>query len=474
MSKRNIIAIVVLLALVAVFFLVREEPVETLATPYTITAIESPTRIEIVPGQAPADEAGGAADEGLKENRAELIVLERSQEGWRMTEPYDTALDEEVASGLEEALDGEVIAADDLDLDEAKAKDYWLGDTSRARVSIIGSGGEKAEFYLGRPVVVEGTGAERSYVMPVAGDPDIYRARTNLGALLRRDVDALRSKQILKLDADQLSKLRVVPEGGQPFVLEKQTAAWKLAEPTPQGFSLDEGEVHGLVNVLVNLRADHFRDDLDASQVGLAPRPAYAITVTTADGTDRTLHLAKRQVGEADAVEHLVQLKGSPFIMSIGAFQGAKLMRPLSAYRDRTPLEMAPQTIAAVTLAGAQRVKLVREGKGEEATWKMTHPREEPVQKFKAQGLVNLLSRLRVESYPEVGPEVAGLDRPRGQVTVTTEEGMEVNLFLGDEVEGGNGARYAWLADEEVIFTLPAATVERLEQGAEALAEKGS
>ena len=466
MSKRNIIAVAVLLVLVVIFFLTRKGSIETIDAPYTIAAVEAPTGIEIVPGAEPVADGETKGEAG---GEAARVRLEKRDGAWRMVEPYDVALDAQVASGLDEALDGGAIATDDLDLDEARARDYWLDPQSRTRVLITGAGGTKAEFYLGRAMTVEGTGARRSYVAPIEGNA-IYRAHTDLAELLRRDVDALRSKEILDLKADGMRSVQVTPAAGQPFTLEKQTVAWTLTEPTPAGFALDEGEVQGLVNVLQNLRADHFRDDLDPTQIGLEPTPAYTITVTDAGGTAHTLELVERTSGEADAVEHLVRRKGSPFIMSVGAFQGSKLMRPLSGYRDRTPLEIKPEEIASIRLAGPGRARLVREGEG----WKMTSPKEQAVEQARAEGLVSLLARLRVQGYPEVRPEAAGLERPSGRVTITTSQGGEINLFLGKEVEGGDGSRYAWVGGENVIFTLPAATVARLRESAEELSEKGS
>lgn len=260
MKKSAWVAIGVLVVLVGVFLAIRETPEKTVKAPMTIPAVAGMNRVEIVP---PGDDG-------------ELVVLEKTEDTWRMTRPVESALSQRAQDKLGK-LFAKKVRTDDIDLASAKAAELAIDDASAVKVSAYGEAGDSPalELLVGEEVTIPETRVRRTYVRK-PGKDKIYRAQMALGDFVRTPPSGLRSKTIAQLDTDKISAVTIArsADGAErpatTLHLEKAKDDWTMTQPQAPG-ELDKVKVHALLRALSHLRAAGFADDAKPAEVGLQP-----------------------------------------------------------------------------------------------------------------------------------------------------------------------------------------------------------
>lgn len=336
---------------------------------------------------------------------------ERREEGWRIVEPVDFPADvftvDAVASALAEVT-SESVYEEPQDLAV-----YGLAEGSRELR--FGTGDGEWLLRLGNDTPM----GSQAYVWVEGGDAVYTISRSRVNAL-RKTLDQLREKRLLRFDAATVRGVTAEWPDGR-VVLARDGEQWRLTSPLEA--PADAAAIRELLSNLAFLRAEGFEDDpRPDAEAGLEP-PAWRVRLELdpeeEGAAPRQLQLAIGSVVEDG--QRLVRTDAAP-LMRIAEARLDDFPARVVAYRDRE--------LADFDASSARRIDLVLRGedgetleltalRGEEG-WRSS-PEEMAPEKIAR--LVDELSRLSAEDVlaERVGPEELaelGLDPPRASFAV--------------------------------------------------------
>ncbi len=457
MSKKLVIAIVVLLAVLLVYTFTRREAVRTLGE---------------VGWQVPAS-PGMDALELRHGDRA--VVFRKEGELWQQAEPK-VAKASALQLGKAEKLFAAGIVADLVSSPGADFKALGLIGDEVLHIKAFAGGDEIASFAVGNEITIEGTYVRRTWVLPEGSDV-AYRVYAqseglDLGEVLKRDLRDWRERRIVMMDRAALDKIEVVL-GDQATVLARApvaegedpgtTQAWQMVQPELR--KVDTNRTLAMVNALTNLNVEGFADDLTAESAGLVP-PYGTCTAHAGAESVRLLFGAEAPAaldGSWEAGARYVMLDGQPQIYVLRQASVETLLPSVLALQDRALLQLEIPHLVRVDLPGLT-LEVADDG-----TWLATEEGERyPANPNKVMGLLNALARLRAIDFVDVAPaEVAVVEDVGYVVGIHLREGAQHRLFLGATAAGEGDYVYARLDDGPVakISSWAAAQI-RLEPGA--------
>lgn len=426
MKKGTIFALAALVVALIAFFLTRKDVKTTVEAPYIVKAVKDLKRIELTrPGN-------------------ELVVLEKSDPGWKLSKPVSAPLNEDVVKQLDEIFAND-IRTDDIKYSKDKLEEYELGEKgTKAALYAAGAQTPAVQFTVGKEQRVEGTGVRRSFIASEKGQP--FRAQTTL-EILRKPVNELRSKTVITADKDRLTAISVT-HGDATASLELVSGDWVMKSPE-EGMPLESSVVDSAVRTLSNLRAMDFADDAKPSEIGLEP-PMYALHAKMGD-TDVKVDLG--QAGD----QWYARIPGESFIYKLSPSSAKSLALTVDTLRNRHPLTMHADDIERVEFAGGDKVVVVRNAD----TWSIIKPAKQAASDQKIKSRIPTIADITVARYAsDVTPEEAGLGSAKDSLIVTTRNG-KYELRLGKNVENSED-RYAKWVNNPHIFVLPKYIVDRL------------
>lgn len=437
-----IIALAVVVVLTIVVVTTGDAPDTKVSAPYSIEAVENLTRIELV-------EAG---EDG------QLVVLEHTGDEWHITKPVETALNEQVAQQLSAAVTKK-INTDDLQLSTDNLADFGLADDAATKVSFFGGSAEApaVEFYLGSAMTVAGTNAKRTYIKTTDGK--VYRAQTDLGSILGKPVDELRSRTVLRLDRNAVSKVEFEYADGTKFTLAKSGDTWSSSQ---LDFELEPAATSGLLGAISNLNGAGFVDDQTAAQAGLDPAHLL-VRASNAQEALGTVLLSEARDGKVFA-----KAGNKSQIFELAQTVAERIALTPLTLRVRTPKTLPETDIARVAFAGSDRVTLTQDG----GAWKFARGGRGEVKQAAVATHVSALASLRALRYEEPDPAVAGLARGE-RVVITMKDGATHTLVLGADADE-HGNVWAQWTDSDLVMVLPSWIRERVAPTAASLTDEAS
>jgi hypothetical protein len=455
MQRGTLAALGILVVLLVVWFAVSDDPPQYEEAPLTVEKVENLDRIELTPPSgdgsgesASGESAGDDAEQGGE--RAELISLEKRDDGWWLTQPVEAPVAEDVASKIDEQF-GSTIETDALDIQSGSPREYGLDPASAVEVALYGGGSDSPAHRLmvGEQFEVEGTGAIRTFIKQPNSER-IYRAQADFGALVRNSVDDFRSDQIVDLERDALSRLEWKHTDGPTIVLEKDGENWKMSSPEVD-WELATDAVDGIVGALTDLSADEFADEKALGDIGLEP-PRVRLTAETQEGA--TELLVGRVEDDSGEAAYYVKRGDEEFKYKIASYAGEQLVATLTDLRSKTPRTFDQESITEVRFAGEDRV-VVRK---EEGGWSLVRPEaEDSLNTSKLDSRLSTIASLTVTDFPEVSKSEAGLGAGADRLAFETEDD-DAMILLGDTVDGESGGRYVKFGDSEEIYTVSSQT----------------
>jgi hypothetical protein len=441
MKKTTWIVLGVLVALVGIFFAVKDEPVKEVEPPLVIEPVADLQRIEVVPPDTEDDAA-----------RPDLIVFERTDKAWRLTSPVEADLKARFATQLDEAF-ADPIRTDDFKLSADKSEEYGLTEQTSVRVSLFAKGADQpaVELRVGEQIRVPQTGVERTYITRV-GDDGLYRAQVALGELLRQPLDGIRSREIYSTPQDTLSTVRITHPSGTVVELSRDKSAWRLARNgEPVDFELDDGRISRALRTYSTLNASGFYDPGEAETDAL-PDPGYTVDIDT--GAEKTT----LRVGELESgTGAFVVVEGTPYAYEVKNAALEALTADITYFRTRTPNPIEKASIQRIRFAGNTVVVLEKV----DGNWKMTRPEIERFNPAKAASLVRTLAKLQVHDYPSPDTD-ATLGETIGTVIIeTSDERYTLTFGQPSDMHDDAGIHTARF-DDGPLFYLRRPTVDRL------------
>jgi hypothetical protein len=203
----------------------------------------------------------------------EPVRLERSEEGWRITEPVHFPADQIRADGLASALAG--LASEAVFEEPEPLEEYGIGTEASVR---FWSGEVEHVLYIGDKTPVGGN----TYLKTGEG-VQVYAVKSYRAGSLVKSLDELRNSRILDFDRDAVDRVEASWPGGG-VVLEKGEDGWRLLEPLET--EADASTVEDLLSDLDFLRADGFIDEVPPNaEVGL-DAPAFEVDLVAGAGEE--------------------------------------------------------------------------------------------------------------------------------------------------------------------------------------------
>lgn len=142
------------------------------------------------------------------------VTLRKDQETWTI-QPDGFPADSSKVGRLVDAVAG--VAPVDLVSDKKAYEKYSLNEQERIEVTVFGDEEQLTSFYLGK----ESSSGRYTY-MKLPDDPNIYSAQGSLKRNFLFDESALRDKQVLSFNAEDIT--RIVFEDDETTVLTKLLA----------------------------------------------------------------------------------------------------------------------------------------------------------------------------------------------------------------------------------------------------------
>ncbi len=230
------------------------------------------------------------------------VSLAKEGESWKLTAPVSGAAEEsEVNSLLSEitsAKAAEVVSetADDL------AK-YGLNAAKYGVTAQLTSGGERA-LSIGAKV-------EEQYYAKVSDRPQIYKIEKALYDKLNVKLAALRSKEILKISQDDVTRVQLKNPNIANLVVEadKEHTKWLVKEPADKK---DKEASAFKIFTPLQSKAEEVLDKPSVAILAKLAKPAVTVTVTFKDGKSATIKLSA-----ADGDNIYVRVDGNPAVYKL-------------------------------------------------------------------------------------------------------------------------------------------------------------
>lgn len=467
MNRGTLVAVVVLIVLVGVFFVSREDTPQYEESPLTVKKVEGLSRIEIEP---PSGGQGDSEEDSAKDGASERIVLEKREDEWWLVEPVESPTSDSTVRTIESEL-ASTFDSDDLQIDasEENKKNYDLQEGTRARIRLYGAESDEpaVDLYVGKQISVDQTDAERTFLQEPGGD-QIYRGSAAIGEFVRQSADEFRSKSISDFSKDDVTRVEWQYEDGLTMVLEREEESWKLVRPQVE-WELDESAVDGVTGSLATMTAAGFADDSEPSEVGLEPPTAVlkaSVGSKSGDdaggegGEDRTVEflVGSTEAGD-DSATYYVKRADKPYMYEVPKFDGTKLLSRLGDLRSKTPRAFDREALTEVRFAGEESV-VVRK---EDGNWTLVEPElDEELNESKLNSRLSAVASLEVAGFPGISAGEAGLGPGADRLTFRTEEGGEQMILIGDEVDEESGHRYVKFGDGDEVYTVAKRNVDKL------------
>lgn len=260
---------------------------------------------------------------------------------------------------------------------------------------------------------------------------------------VEREADA---RQVLALEADDVTRLRVPLEGGGDARLRRDAddpERWSLESPV--AYPADPGVVSGILSALAELESKDTIEDPpeDLTPFGLGDEaPTLELE---AEGQDPV----RVRLGGDAPVGGLVYLRvvGEPAVRTVEKWRVSSLKPRLTGLRDKRVIGTEPDAVTGLAILekGTLLVRLAKR----ESDWSLTEPIQDLADGRRVGRLLDDLHFMRATGFVDAPSELGdyGLDRPEIVLELVSEEGLE-RLALG---RGGEKV-YASSGREGVLY----------------------
>lgn len=387
-------------------------------------------------------------------------------ERWHMLEPVKAAAEGPKVIELVEKL-SDLQARGDAIIDSTELKNYGLAEsdpvttvnvTVREEQSSEGTEGTKnatnrvVTYRLGKAEL-----AKAKVYLQVNGVARIDAVPDDLLKLVDRPILAYRSRRVLELAANKLSKISV-DRSNDPYSLIQLDGKWSLA--TPVVALADSAKTNSLAADLAHLEAADFvnftpsPDDLKNYALDV---PSLIVNITPIDGAMRSLHIGKARDGKP---EIYAKLADAPEVFALRQAVRDAIDLPSLAFRPLQLWQVAGINVQAIKIGrSTDPFILNRDG----ALWRISAPFEAGAFLPAVQPLLDAAMAPRAEKFEaHNNDELAkfGLDQPAITMVITVQgerpgdPNVTKELLLGKPVTEGQPARFAKLPDQPGVFVV--------------------
>lgn len=292
----------------------------------------------------------------------------------------------------------------------------------------------------------------------------------------------LRSNRLTDFSPAATSRLRLT-QGGRTVELVRDAQGWAVAgAPEVRG---DKKAVRAMLGALANAEFPTTLPPADAAGLELVP-PSSVVTIWEAPAGGTGVPVAPDpesppalvlELGRHDPLKKSVfaRTAGDPRVLALPDTLLAALPRGPLDLRDKTLLKDPSDRLERLTIDRADGRFVVEPPRSPQrrGNWTLVAPVTASADPETLTQLVPLLAGLQADTFVAEDPSAAdlarfGLDAPalRADWTISpaspSTAPIERSLRVGGPVSGGEGARYAMLQGNPIVFTLGVPAVETL------------
>ena len=375
---------------------------------------------------------------GLGRRGGTDLELARSADGWTMTRPPDSAVDQRAIEQLIGQL-ARLRVARVIDLNASNLAKYGLDSPTVVTLRLRAEPGAANEIVIaiGRPVAARYNEPEGARYVRVDGSPVIGILPASLSKFLTAEPFAFRDRTLARFDdADRA----VVERASRRCVFVKQDGGWRMTEPLAA--EAEQSELDALVGAASRLRADEFVADrpTDLRKFGLdAPEARWRFIARDRDVLDLLVGVA-----ESDGDRRFAKLAGRDVVFLLDPELSKRLV---AEYRRRSlwPAADPEQIETLIYGAGDKTLVLQRTETG----WQIPGRPDQAINAAAVNDLVKTLAQLRADRFvADKAADLAqyGLQTPARTLVFRPRNGQPRTLYLGN-AERGTKQLYARVYD---------------------------
>lgn len=332
-KNKTIISLVVLIVLVGLIFLLKEDPYEK-------------TEDKALP-DLPKIEAQNI-DKLEFVNKTESITFEKRGERWWTSSPKEYLVDDNFDTLVLKKI--EKLALDRVVSENKEKHKKFEVDESGSQVKVFSKGQALLSVIIGK-----NTPDYRGTFVRLPDSDVVYATMEVIGGGLKKKLKDWRDKKIFDVDAMDIQKLafklkkesyslaRVKPEPPKDAGPEAKDATPEAKTPPPQKgwelvgddkFNVDKTRANNLASTISGMRWSEIVDEPKSlAEYGLG-KPKESVTLTIKDADEKTMFLGK--IDEEKRVMW-VSLKGDPKVYQIRKYQYERLTKEKDHYRGDSP-----------------------------------------------------------------------------------------------------------------------------------------
>ncbi|HZQ19484.1 MAG TPA: DUF4340 domain-containing protein [Terriglobales bacterium] len=215
----------------------------------------------------------------LKKKGAEPVLLVKNSSGnWQITEPKPYRADQSAVSGMTSALSS--LTSERLVEDKASDLKAFGLDQPSFEVDVAEKNNKSQKLLLGD----ETPTSDGVYAMLV-GDPRIFTVESYTKTSIDKNLNDLRDKRLLPVEADKISRIELVKKGAD-IEFGRNKDDWQILKPSPM--RADGSQVGDLVRDLTNAKMDLSSSDTkDAASKFNSGTQVATAKVTDESGTQQ-------------------------------------------------------------------------------------------------------------------------------------------------------------------------------------------
>lgn len=239
----------------------------------------------------------------IRPRSGDVVRLERSAEGWRLSSPIEARAAEAAVRNLLSAL--RALRAVDFLADRGADAEAGRGLAPPAWQIEIEREDEPVVLRLGNEVDV---GDKTLVAASIAGEAQIYLVASHVPAGLGKSANDLRDKHLLDVEPETVHQLEVRHRDGDTFEVTRTGEEWSVSGDTPTNALVAKR----LVDDVVALEGDTIvREEADLASFGLDD-PDIEIELLDADGSALGTIVARRDETNDPPTHYAARLGNGP------------------------------------------------------------------------------------------------------------------------------------------------------------------
>ena len=261
--KRNLILAGVLVVLVGLLLVQRNQQKQVVASGPAVTVSVHPEKVSRLHIERP-----GEPD----------VELARVGGGWKLTQPFEYPAQDQVVQATLKTL--ETLELIDVVSRNPEKRSVFQVDSTGTRVQAWEGADAVLDLVVGKATPDFG----HTYVRR-SDDDAVYRATGMLTYNFNKPANDWRDKTILKLEEAQISRVLLdYPQEGVNVVLALQDSAWTVASGGRAAAPADSATAVRLIHNVAALNTVNFATDAEAATVDFS-KPTLRLRVETDSGT---------------------------------------------------------------------------------------------------------------------------------------------------------------------------------------------